>query len=98
MKKLLGVIFGVLMAFSVHAAVNLNSATQSELETVKGIGPAKAKAIVTHRDKNGPFKSVDDLANVKGFGKSSVDKLKAELTVSAEAKAPESAAKAAAKK
>jgi competence protein ComEA len=67
------------------AAVDLNKATQAELESVKGIGPSKAKAIIAHRDKNGPFKSVDDLAKVKGFGTASVAKVKGELVV-AEAK------------
>ena len=65
------------------AAVNINTATQSELEGVKGLGPSKAKAIIEYREKNGPFKSIDDLDKVKGFGKSSVEKLKAELSVDA---------------
>ena len=65
------------------AAVNINTATQSELEGVKGLGPSKAKAIIEYRDKNGPFKSIDDLDKVKGFGKSSVEKLKGELSVDA---------------
>lgn len=69
------------MSLPAWAAVDLNTASQSELESVKGLGPAKAKAILAHREKNGPFKSIDDLANVKGFGKASVAKLKAELTV-----------------
>jgi competence protein ComEA len=73
------------------AAVDLNLATQSELESVKGIGPTKAKNIIAHRDKNGPFKSVDDLAGVKGFGKASVEKLKPELAVSGAKTAPASA-------
>ena len=51
------------------AAVNLNTATVAELDAVNGIGPSKASAIVEYRNKNGPFKSVDDLQNVKGFGK-----------------------------
>jgi competence protein ComEA len=64
------------------AAVNINTATQAELETLKGVGPAKAKMIVDDRAKNGPFKSVDDLDRVKGFGMKSVDKLRSELSVS----------------
>ncbi len=64
------------------AAVNVNTATQAELETLKGVGPAKAKAIIEDRSKNGPFKSVDDLDRVKGFGKKSVDKLRNDLTIS----------------
>ena len=82
-KLLLGLLMGLVMSVSAYAAVDLNAATQSELESVKGIGPAKAKAIVMHREKNGAFKSVDDLAQVKGFGKASVSKVKAELTVAA---------------
>ena len=64
------------------AAVNLNTATQAELETLKGVGPAKAKMIIDDRTKNGPFKSVDDLDRVKGFGMKSIEKLRGELSVS----------------
>ena len=97
MKKLLGgLLAGLLISFSAWAAVDINTATQSELEAVKGIGPAKAKAIVEYRQKNGPYKAVDDLAGVKGFGKASVAKLKSELTTAA-AK-PETAKPEAAKK
>lgn len=82
MKKLLGGLFlFAAMSTAAWAAVDLNSATQSELEAVKGIGPAKAKAIVQHREKNGQFKSLDALTEVKGFGKASVAKLKGELIV-----------------
>jgi competence protein ComEA len=70
-----------LVAFPVLAAVDINTATQSELEVVKGLGPAKAKAIITYRETNGNFKNLDELDNVKGFGKASVEKLKGELSV-----------------
>jgi competence protein ComEA len=63
------------------AAVNINTATQSELESIKGLGPSKAKAIIEYREKNGPFKTVEDLDKVKGFGKANVEKMKVELTV-----------------
>ena len=56
-------------------------ATAVELEALKGVGPVKAKAIMDYRAKNGPFKSVDDLEKVPGFGKKTVDKLRADLTV-----------------
>ena len=88
MKKLLGsLILGLFFSMSAWAAVDLNSATQSELETVKGIGPVKAKQIIEYRQKNGPFKNVDSLADVKGFGKASVAKFKSELIVGGDAKA-----------
>jgi len=64
------------------AAVNINTATPGELDGVKGIGPSKAQAIVDYRTKNGPFKSLDDLKNVKGFGEKSIAKLKGELSIS----------------
>ena len=81
MKKLFGsLLAAMLLSVSAWAAVDINTATQSELEAVKGIGPAKAKAIVGYRVKNGPFKNVESLTEVKGFGKASVAKLKGELT------------------
>lgn len=73
-----------LLTFPVFAAVNINTATQSELEAVKGVGPAKAKAIIQYRETNGNFKHVDELDKVKGFGKASVDKLRDALSVSPE--------------
>lgn len=63
------------------AAVNINTATVAELDAVKGIGPSKAQAIVDYRSKNGAFKSLDDLKNVKGFGEKSIGKLKGELVI-----------------
>ena len=84
MKKLLLILLAC-FAFSAPAfasQVNLNSATGVELEALKGVGPVKAKAIMDYRAKNGPFNSVDDLEMVPGFGKKTVDKLRADLTVS----------------
>jgi len=96
MKKILIACFAAfLLAFAGLAAavVDLNSATVAELDAVKGIGPAKAKAIIDYREKNGPFKSVDDLKSVKGFGAKSIEKLRPELTVGgAPAPAPKAVA------
>ncbi len=61
--------------------VNLNTANEVELEALKGIGPVKAKSIVDYRAKYGSFTSVDDLDRVPGFGKKTVDKLRADLTL-----------------
>jgi len=83
MKHILSLILAALLGINLaFAAVNINTATQDELVTVKGIGPAKAKAIIDYRTKNGSFKSVDDLKGVKGFGEKSLAKLRGELTVS----------------
>ena len=76
MKKFLfGVVAAVCTAFSL-AAVNVNTASSAELEALPGIGPAKAKAIVEYRQKNGAFKSVEELKNVKGIGDAVLNKLK----------------------
>lgn len=87
MNKLLGALLLAAVGFvalPAWSAVNINTATQSELEAVKGLGPAKAKAIIAYREKNGAFKSVDDLNNVKGFGKASVKKMQNDLYVGEE--------------
>ena len=83
MKKILSLLV-LFFAFAnmAFAAVNLNTATKEELDSVKGIGPAKAQAIIDYRNKNGSFKSVDDLKNVKGFGDKTVAKMRSELSVS----------------
>jgi competence protein ComEA len=82
MKKWIIGLFAMLMSVAALAAVNINTATQQELETLKGIGPVKAKAIIDYRAKNGPFKSQADLVNVPGIGEKTVEKLKADLAVS----------------
>ena len=86
MNKLIKValVLGGLMGLPAFAAVNINTATESDLEAVKGVGPAKAKAIISYREAHGNFKSLDELDNVKGFGKASVEKLKGELSVGSE--------------
>jgi competence protein ComEA len=81
MGKMLLILVAGLMSLPALAALNINTATQSELEAVKGLGPTKAQSIIAYREANGSFKSLDDLDNVKGFGKASIEKLKDELTV-----------------
>jgi competence protein ComEA len=84
MNKFTALLFGLLMlAFNAFAAVNVNTATPEQLDAIKGIGPAKAKAIVDYRTKNGPFKTVDDVGIVPGIGHGPfLDKIKGELAVS----------------
>ena len=67
--------------------VDVNTATAEKLQDVKGIGPKKAEEIVKYRTANGPFKSVDDLANVKGIGEATVKKIKDQITVGTPPKA-----------
>jgi competence protein ComEA len=74
--------------------LNINTASAADLAGLKGIGDAKAKAIVQYREKNGPFKSVEDLRQVKGIGEKLLENLRAHVTVGSTA--PAAAAKAAA--
>lgn len=63
------------------AKVNINTADEAGLMAIKGIGKAKAKAIIEYREKNGPFKSLDELTKIKGIKAKSLLKLKDQLTV-----------------
>jgi comEA protein len=61
--------------------VNINTATEGELQQVPGIGPVTAKNIVQMRRSYGQFKSVDDLLAVRGIGRKRLDKMRKFLTV-----------------
>ncbi|AMQ88337.1 ComEA family DNA-binding protein [Marinobacter sp. LQ44] len=56
------------------ATININQAGVATLATLNGIGESKAEAIVAYRTENGPFQSVEDLANVKGIGARTVER------------------------
>lgn len=70
-------------AVEATAPVNLNTATQAQLEALPGIGAATAVRILEYRQKNGGFKKVEDLMNVRGVGEKSFLRLKPLITVSA---------------
>ncbi|NUH82220.1 helix-hairpin-helix domain-containing protein [Bacillus firmus] len=61
--------------------VNLNGADETELQTLPGIGPSKAAAIIEHRDTNGPFKGIEDLKLISGIGDKTFEKLKEHISV-----------------
>jgi competence protein ComEA len=63
--------------------INLNTATAAQLGALPGIGPKTADLIVQYRQKNGPFKKVEEIMNVRGVGEKSFLKLKARITVTA---------------
>lgn len=74
--------------------VNLNSADASTLaKELDGIGPAKAQAIVEYRQKNGPFRSAEDLLKVDGIGEKVLEQNRANLRLNGAGPAPAPAAK-----
>jgi len=67
------------------APVNINTASAAELDALPGIGAKTAALIVEYRTKNGPFKKVEELMNVRGIGEKNFLKLKPQLTVGGKA-------------
>ena len=63
------------------APVNLNTATATQLETIPGVGAKTAALIIEYRQKNGGFKKIEDLMNVRGVGEKSFLKMKPLITV-----------------
>ncbi|HHW36867.1 MAG TPA: hypothetical protein GXX18_06445 [Bacillales bacterium] len=61
--------------------ININTATSGELESLPGIGVAKAAGIISFREQNGPFKEIEDIVNVSGIGSKSFEKLKDKIKV-----------------
>jgi competence protein ComEA len=65
-----------MMTSAAFAGVNINTASQSQLETLPGIGPSKAAAILEYRGSNGPFTTVEQLDNVPGIGPATMGNLR----------------------
>ncbi|MEA2581793.1 MAG: hypothetical protein QOE83_2685 [Actinomycetota bacterium] len=61
--------------------VNINSASETELETLTGVGPVLAAAILQYRTDHGPFTSVDQLEDVSGIGPATLEALRPQVTV-----------------
>ncbi len=61
--------------------ININSATAAELDSLSGIGPTKAQAIIDYRNQNGPFRTIDDLLNVPGIGPKTLETIRDQITV-----------------
>ena len=72
----------VLLPFTAYAAlVNINTADATLLDTLPGIGPSKAAAIVDFRTQNGPFAVIEDIQKVSGIGPVTFANMKAQITV-----------------
>lgn len=65
----------------INYPLNINTATYNELVSIDGIGDSKANLIINYRNEIGPFESLDELKNIKGFGDATVEKLSQFLTV-----------------
>ncbi len=64
-----------------NSKININKATQAELEIIPGIGPSTALKIINYRNENGKFKSIEDVKNVSGIGDSKYEKMKDYITI-----------------
>src|SRR3990167_10132487 len=82
-RKCFFILFISLLPFFVSAQVliNINTAGSVELETLNGIGPSKAQAIIDYRTQNGPFGSIEDINNVSGIGDVTFSNIKNFITV-----------------
>lgn len=94
LKKII-FIFLATLAFSISAiaAVNINTASQAQLESLPGVGPVKAKEIINYRKKNGSFKSLNDLENVNGIGPKTVKDMRKDAKISGATSISETAKK-----
>lgn len=61
--------------------ININTATQTELETIPGIGPSTALKIIKYREENKKFKSIEEIKEVSGIGESKYNSIKDKITV-----------------
>ena len=64
-----------------NTQVNINTASMADLDTLSGVGPSTAKAIIDYRTKNGPFGSIEDLLNVRGIGPAKLDAMREQITL-----------------
>lgn len=61
--------------------IKVNEATAEDLTKLNGIGPAKAEAIITYREENGPFKEIDDLLQVSGIGEKTLENIREDIII-----------------
>lgn len=82
MRTLVLLLAALLVPVFAHAAlININTADQAALETLTGIGPSKAAAIIVYRNQNGPFAKIEDIQNVSGIGPTTFENIRLFITV-----------------
>lgn len=81
LTTLMAAFLWVMVPANAWADVNINTATASQLETLPGIGPAKASAIIQYRTDHGPFATVNQLDNVPGIGPATLANLSGMVSV-----------------
>lgn len=88
-RALLAIVL-LFFALPAHAdhSININTADKAALETLNGIGPSKAQAIIDYRTQDGPFASIEDINNVSGIGEATYNNIKDHITVSGGVSAP----------
>jgi competence protein ComEA len=87
-KLLFIVLFCLISPFSWAASVNINTASLAELDTLPGIGPAKAQAIVDHRTSKGAFENIVQIMDVSGIGPATFENIRGLIETSAGGEAP----------
>ena len=76
-------VYAIALALALWAVTDLNSATESEIAALPGIGPSKARAIVEHRTAHGAFRTVEELDDIPGIGPATIANLRGLVSVDA---------------
>lgn len=87
-------IYGIVLALALWAVTDLNSATESEIAALPGLGPSKARAIVEHRTAHGAFRTIEELDDIPGIGPATIANLRGLVSVDAPAAPVENTAAA----
>ena len=70
-----------LITFKEKGKININSADETELQEIPGVGEVTAKKIIEYREQNGKFKNIEDIKNVKGIGEGKYEEMKENICI-----------------